>query len=363
MKRIAWFIVPVLLSLLSGLSGSVTAAGESEVFLPLITQRVPELGPISEPLLVDEEGGRIYAQAEVDGEPRTVVLATATGALRRVFNPAGRLGLDRDQQQLLIDQGDAGVLLLDTSSGEQVGTFSIPGEAVADPQIDPGRNRGFVFRDSTIHVLDLETQTEAATVELPLSISVCGDSQGKAPITRSFYEPAGEILFVSATSYVCTPFIQETIISYDSNLEPVGQFDYANIYQAVPFAGNLYGSSVLRGYQPFGLSYWAHNATEEWHSETVVGSDATLKGIVVDGQRNLLYEAIWEYPSQGESERKIRVSRTGDRVAIDTVPWAQLGLGDARLAGHDAQTDQLYFLEEGVLHILPTDILLAAADS
>ena len=61
--------------------------------------------------------------------------------------------------------------------------------AGADPQMDPGRERGFVFRESTIHVLDLSARTESGTMELPGWLSVCGDPQGSPPITRSFYEP------------------------------------------------------------------------------------------------------------------------------------------------------------------------------
>ena len=359
MKRIIGFTIPLLFVLAIGVPGRGAAAAGSQIFLPMIRQSVPELGAIDGPLLVDGEHGRIYTQAEVNGVPRTVALTTANGALLQVFMPTGRLALDRTRQHLIIDGGDAGVTILDGISGAILESLSIPGKAVADPQIDPGRERGFVFRKSTIHVLDLSARTESGTMELPGWLSVCGDPQGSPPITRSFYEPAAGVLFVSATTYVCTPFLQETIFSYDDNLLPSGQSDYSRPYQAVAYAGNLYGSSVLRGYQPFGLSYWALNATEAWYEETVVGSDAMLKGIVVDEQRNLLYEAIWEYPAQGETERMVRVSSTGARDLRHTVPWSRLGLGDARLAGHDAYGDQLYFVEDGVLHVVPTSVLLA----
>lgn len=337
---------------------STYAAEESEVFLPLVSSQLPTLGPIDGPLLIDGGRGRIYTQAEVEGAVYTVVLDAASGELLKLFTPAGRIGLDRAQQRLLIDQGDAGVTILDAVSGTVLGTVSVPGSPAAAPEVDPDRERGFLFRESTVHVVDLDAQIVDATLELPLSLSVCGNSQGAAPITRAFYDSSADLLFVSATTYVCTPFAEETIVSYDSNLEVLAQYEYPNRYQAVAFAGNLYGSSVLRGYQPFGLSYWALNATEEWYSETVVGSDAALKGIVVDGQRNFLYEAIWEYPNQREVERKIRISSTGERALLSTVPWERLGLGDAQLAGYDAVTDQLYFLEDGVLHILPANVLL-----
>lgn len=358
MKRIIWFIVPLFFLLLSPTVGSARPAAESLIFLPVVTRSLPELGPISGPLLIDGEEGRIYTQAEIDGALYTVVLDAENGHLQQFFSPAGRLGLDRAQQRLVVDQGDAGVTILDATSGAVLGKLSVPGGPVADPQINADTARGYLFRESTIHVIDLDAQTIVEMIESPLSLSVCDELQGAAPITRSYYDPAEAMLHVSFTTSVCTPYFTETIVSYNGELEPVAQYEYPNVYQAVPFAGNLYGTSVLRGYQPFGLSYWAFNATEEWYDETVVGSDAELKGIVVDEQRNFLYEALWENPNQGETERMIRISDTADRTLLSTVPWERLGLEDAQLAGYDSVGDQLYFLEDGVLHILATDLLL-----
>lgn len=358
MKRIIWLVVPLLFLLLNPAAGNATPAAESFIFLPLVNRSLPELGLISGPLLIDGEQGRIYTQAEIDGALYTVVLDAENGHLQQFFSPAGRLGLDRVQQRLLIDQGDAGVTILDATNGAVLGNLSVPGGPVADPQINADTATGYLFREDSIHVIDLDAQTFVETVESPLSLSVCDEPQGAAPITHSYYDPAEAMLYVSFTTSVCTPYFTETIVAYNGELDAVAQFDYPNVYQAVPFAGNLYGSSVLRGYQSFGLSYWAFNATEEWYSETIVGSDAELKGIVVDEQRNFLYEALWEYPNQGETERMIRISDTADRALLSTVPWERLGLGDAQLAGYDPISDQLYFLEEGVLHILNTDIIL-----
>jgi hypothetical protein len=48
--------------------------------------------------------------------------------------------------------------------------------------------------------------------------------------------------------------------------------------------------------------------------------------------------------------------------ALATVSYDREPFQDARLVGHDPQTDQLYFLDQGVLYIVPTTSILPVED-
>ena len=82
LSRISLLVLTVILMLVVG-SGSVYGREQKTVehfsYLPIIVRPVPRVEDISEPLLIDGVEGRIYARATVDGELKTVVLATDDG--------------------------------------------------------------------------------------------------------------------------------------------------------------------------------------------------------------------------------------------------------------------------------------------
>lgn len=328
-------------------------------YLPLISRSAPEVKNIREPLLIDGEEGRIYATATLNGVPWTVVLGTSDGHYLDSYPYAGRLAVDRNHHWLLIDRGDDGVVIVDSLNGHRLGVIYLPeyGTPPADPQIDADRGVAYVFRNHNVYTLNLEEKTIAGFRTLYVPLLVCGDLQGPAPITRSFYDGISNTLYISFNTWVCTGFLSDTIHIYDAaSWYKWGEYSTPSQYQAVPFAANLYGFSQLTRLSM--QVYWARSLTQTWYEENDGGNSVTLAGNVVDWSRGLLYEAIWEYKPNGEVDKLIRISLTSNRQLLTTVNYDHPPIQNARLAGHDPHTDQLYFLDEGTLHVLPTTSIL-----
>ena len=342
-------------------NGTQSQAKESNYFayLPVISRPVPQVENIREPLLIDGEQGRIYATATVDGKLQTVVMATAGGRYLYSYPYSGRLALDRKHHWLLIDQGDDGVVILDSLSGRHLGLIDLPvsGPPLADPQVDAGRGVAYAFRDYRVYTLDLQAQAITGSRTLFVPLLVCGDHQGAAPITRSYYDLLSNTLYISFNTWACTGFLSDTIHIYDAaSWGKWGEYSTPSNYQAVPFAGNLFGLSHLTRLSMH--VFWARNNTQTWYEESGGGNSISLAGNVVDWSRGLLYEAYWEYQTGGYVDKLIRVSNTNNRIALATFSYHWEPIQDARLVGHDPHTDQLYFLDQGRLHVAPTTSIL-----
>jgi photosystem II stability/assembly factor-like uncharacterized protein len=183
------------------------------------------------------------------------------------------------------------------------------------------------------------------TTELELETLVCGQPRGPADIIESHLDLLSRRLFLTLVTYVCTPWVGVTLLAVDlPGMVQVGRFETGPNYQAEPFGGSLYGTTLPR----MGPNHtWAWGEGEPWYSVTDEAS-LGLGGIVADWGRGLIYEAIG-----GE----IRVIDPGSREVL-----ARVGLGslaESRLVGHDPLTDQLYFLSgTGRLSLLPAATLL-----
>jgi len=366
MKRHAAILITMLLLALTMMLNTEAANAHSQVmensqpvYLPRITRSLPQLTNIREPLLVDGEEGRIYATANVDGKQQTVVLATADGRYLASYPFAGLLALDRDHHWLLIDQGNDGLVILDSLSGQHLGRIGLPasGPPTADPQLDPGRGVAYAFRDHTVYILDIQRRRISESHTLYVPLLVCGEPQGAAPINRSYYDLLSNTLYISFNTWVCTGFLSDTIHIYDAvTWHKWGEYSTPSAYQAVPFAGNLYGLSYLTRLNLH--AFWARGHTRTWYEESGGGNGISLAGNVVDWSRGLLYEAYWEYKPGGDVNKLIRVSTTNNRVTLATANYDREPYRDARLVGHDPHTDQLYFLDEGSLMVVPTKSIL-----
>jgi hypothetical protein len=361
--RISLLLLTLLLMLVAiaaGASGPATAA-EYFFYLPLVSRPAPNVENITPPLLIDGEEGRIYAVAPVDGVRETVVLATADGHFLDSYPYAGRLALDRNHHWLLIDEGDEGLVILDSLSGQLSGAIDIPisGSQLADPQVDPSSGLAYAFRGNNAHTLDIQQQSVTESRALIVPFIHCGEPSGVASIDGSLYDPISNTLYVSFLSRACTPHFGYTIHSYDpATWHEWAERDTANRYQAAAFAGNLYGmdfDSILGTH-----AYWALNRSGTWYSEAGGGGLVGLAGSVVDWSRGLLYEAFWGYETgtSGAVVKKIRVSYTNDRQILAVVESDLPPILDARLAGHDPHTDMLYFLDQGALFVMPTTSVL-----
>ena len=325
---------------------------------------VPDIRNIVEPLLIDGEAGRIYASANVDGQPKSVLLSATDGSLLAVYPYSGRLALDQNHHLLLVDQGVAGITVVDSASGKGLGKLELPvsAESAADPQVDPKNGYAYIFRKGTVYALDVRAGIVVISKTLSLPFLVCGQAQGNADIKHSFYDSVSSTLYMSLNTWSCNGFFRDTILVYDaSTLNELGQFETASVYQAVAFAGSLYGTSQdtrLRIHD-----YWAHRNNKTWFLEGVGGSVVEMGGIVIDQKRELLYEDVGEHEHAQDPNinKQIRISSTTTRQLLKTVTINDLPVKNARLVGHDAYTDNLYFLEGGKLVIAPTTSILPVA--
>jgi hypothetical protein len=315
------------------------------------TLHAPPSGDVSqlvEPLLIDGEKGWIFASALVNGQPKTVKLATNDGRQLAAYGAAGKLALDRSSGRLFVDQGSAGMTVLDATTGALLATVALPmpGQVQADPQVDPTTGRVFAFRGSDIYVLDRGQNAANRALTVAIPGSVCGDPSKDAPIAQSFYDLVNHKLYLVLTTYVCTPWVGYTIVGYDANtLEELGRYETAAPFQAVPFLDSLYGTTTSHVGRHVA---WAWNGREAWNEEGLDGS-ARLQGIVADWKRQFIYEAL---------NGKIRISKAYPRAMMGEIEVTSLA-ANGRLVGHDPLTDQLYFLVDGRLAIRPTATLFA----
>jgi len=314
---------------------------------PTIAPTPGETGSVSdlvEPLLIDGEKGWILASAQLDGQPKTVRLATEDGRLLAAYDVLGKLALDRTAGRLFIDQGQAGVVILDARTGAHLATVALPtaGPAEAEPQVDPTTGLAYAFRDRTVYVIDPATAQVVQTVTLHIPSSVCGEPGEDAPIARSFYDLVNRKLYLAFTTYVCTPWVQQTLAAYDvGTMVELGRYQTELSYHAVPYADSLYGTTAGR----LGRNVsWAWNGREAWFEQG--DEDRYLQGIVADWGRGLVYEAL---------DGQIWVLTPYPREVIERVDVPVLKSG-GRLVGHDPISDHLYFLVNGYveLHRTPT---------
>lgn len=342
----------------AGRVASQVKAADSFIYLPLVARPAPYVESIQEPLLIDGAEGRIYATAAVDDKSQTVVVATGDGRYLDSYPYSGRLALDRNHHRLLIDQGDEGIAILDSLSGQELGLIALPGSEPppAEPQIDANQGIAYIFRSHTVYVLDIQSQRIIGSHNLFVPLLVCGEPQGAAPITQSFYDLISDTLYVSFNTWVCTGFLSDTIHIYDAaSWQKWGEYRTPSHYQAVAFAANLYGLSHMTRLSMH--VFWARGLTQTWYEESGSGNSVYLAGNVVDWSRGLLYEAFWEYKPGDDVDKLIRVSNT-KRFTLATISYEREPVQDARLVGHDPHTDQLYFLDQGSLIVVPTKSIL-----
>jgi hypothetical protein len=301
----------------------------------------------AEPLLIDGEKGWLFVSAQVDDQPKTVKLSTTDGRLLGAYDVVGRLALDRTGERLIVDQGAAGVAILDERTGALQAMVSLPitGSAPAAPQVDPTTGLAYAFRDKTVYVIDPAAAAVVREETSSIVGSVCGDPWDDAPIARSFYDLVNHRLYLAFVTYVCTPWVHQTIVAYDASpLAELGHYETELRYQAVPFSDSLYGTTAGR----LGRNVsWAWNGREVWFEQGDQGR--SLQGIVADWGRQLVYEAL---------DGQIWVLTPYPHQVIQRVDVPALA-GGGRLIGHDPISDQLYFLlRDGQLEIRPTLAIL-----
>jgi hypothetical protein len=305
---------------------------------------------IAEPLLIDGERGRLYAQAQVNAQPKTVVLSTVDGRLLATFEPNGRLALDRTHNRLVVDQGEAGLLVLDAADGRVITRVALPPAVPVTPQVNPTNGLIYAFRDRTVYLIHPLTGAIERTVELSIETLVCGQPGNPAAITGSDYDMVNGKLYLTFITYACTPWVGVTIVVYEAaTMTELGRQGAEIRYQAVAFGDNLYGTSVSR-LGP--ASYWAWNEGGTWYQEGTSEYGGNPAGMVADWGRQLVYEAIGQ---------QVRIIEPATRNLMKEVEVGLLA-NDGRLAGHDPISDNLYFLSsDGRLSLWPAVNLFGAS--
>ena len=342
MKRLQGSLALIVLlslaacSLIEPATRSGETAGAPDLLAPQATPTdapppgAPQLAILS-PLQVDSQGGRLYATGQVNGQPRLLVLDAADGHLLAAWDTLGALALDAARGRLVVDQGRGGLALLDAASGALTATVELPPQdGPPPPQIDTATGLVYAFRAATVYVIDPAIPDILQAAPLTVAHTVCDEPAGDAPIYQTAYDPAATRLYLSFITYNCIPWVSATLVAYDGrDLTETGRHDIDIRSQFAAHDGRLFGASVSR-LGPTLL--WAWDGAAGWLE---AGADFTggPAGMVVDGERGLLYEALGETLRIIDPDGRAAVSET-------VVPL----LAGSALAGHDAGHDQLYFV-------------------
>ena len=303
------------------------------------------------PIHIDGVNGRLYADAQVNGESKIAVLNTRDGNLIAAWDNPGRLALDPSRERLVVDRGAQGVALLNAATGETQGVVSLPAQdGPPDPQINNRTGMIYAFRGSTVHVIDPATRGVIRSTEFEVPATTCDAPSGDAPIYRTATDPAAERLYLSFITHSCIPWVTATLLALDTELRTeIGRMDVDINTQFLPYDENLFGSSVSR-LGP--TSFWAWDGATRWHDESA-DFQGHLAGMVLDRQRELIYEAV------GEVLRVVDPAKR-EVVAQASVPLLAAG----KLAGHDPASDNLFFVSDtGRLYIWPAENLFNTATS
>lgn len=304
----------------------------------------PQLVILS-PLQIDSANGRLYADAQVNGESKIAILDAHDGRLIAAWDGPGQLAIDADRARLVVDRGAQGVALLDAATGETQAVVELPPQdGPPAPQVDARTGHIYAFRESTMFVIDPATREVITTVPFKIDRTVCDAPGGDATIYQTAYDPAGDKLYLSFISYSCIPWISSTVVAYDTSVPAeIGRTEVDINTQFVAIDEGLFGMSVTR----LGPTvYWAWDGVTRWHDESgdYQGQPA---GMIVDRERDLIYEAIGEI---------IRIIDPDERTLTAQVS-APL-LAESRLAGHDPASDNLYFVgTTGRLYLWPASNL------
>jgi photosystem II stability/assembly factor-like uncharacterized protein len=293
------------------------------------------------PLVVDAGSGRLYLPAVVDGAERIVALAASDGRLLATYDASGAFAVDGAQGWLYVDRDEGGLSVLDVGSGALHTIVSLPGTTDPwrtenpAPQADPAAGQVLAFRDNILYLVDPVAGAVVDTVpfEVPKAQD-CRELDGPLSIEWSAYDSDRRLLYLGFLTYVCTPWYGETVIAYDLDAgAEVGRSGHMGPPTVTAAAGALYGSHWYR----FGIGYrWA------WHDgqpDLLSGDWLSAPRLYVDPTRGRLYEAA----------DPLQVLDAGTLDLMLSVPSPVAG----ELVGYDPGTDQLYFLSEGKLHILP----------
>lgn len=293
----------------------------------------PTAYAITGPLVIDSEGGRIYAPGRVGEDYQTLVLAASDGALLATYPVVGQLALDATHGWLYVDQGDAGVTVLDANTGAwQASTRDLPEPPPGirpAPQADIANMQGLVFRDNMIYVLDGMT---GATIRA-LTTDVKLMNSGALPIEGMVFDNDARILYLAYSYSPYYPHQAAAVVALDldSGSEIARQVGACTLGQSPAAAGSLYSTAEGVWFHYYGGSgsVCAWRQGQPWFVSRSWTNDL-LPGLQLDTQRGRLYGAT-------ETELLVFDAPTMALLLVAARPAGQL-------AGYDPKTNQLYFV-------------------
>ncbi|MGA9349642.1 MAG: hypothetical protein WBW48_12685, partial [Anaerolineae bacterium] len=307
----------------------------------------PIVVELSSPMVVDSEAGRLYMSATIDGVQQVVALAATDGQLLSTYDIVGPFAADGVHGWLYVDRDETGLTVLDAQTGIPHAIVPLPSnknewrEDNPAPQADPATGQVLAFRDNVVYVADPEKAVVTRTIPFDIpKAEDCRMPTGPLPIEWATYDSARRILYLDFETYVCTPWIGHTLVSYDmTSRTEIAQRGVPPPFSATAFDGYLYGSSWFRMGDGF---RWAWRDGRPWFES----SDWSygVPEFEVDPTRQWLY---------GLDVGGLHVfdARTMALIMIAPLPV------DGQLVGYDPKTDQLYFLVNGGLWPWPASAI------
>jgi len=244
---------------------------------------------------VDSQSGRLYMTGRVDGVQQIVALAAADGRLLATYGLTGTIDVDPARGWLYVDQNRSGLHVLDAQTGEQMTLVSLPssrrqGVTYPAPEADPGTGQVLAFRDHLAYVIDPEQGAVARIIpfDIPKG-NDCRTLTDPLPVEWAVYDDTRRLLYLDFVTYACTPWIGETIVSFDMNVNTQVAQQGVPSGPVTAFDGYLYGS----GWYRMGIGYrWIWRDGKPWFVSEGWSNSARL---FVDAPRGRLYEFGGDY--------------------------------------------------------------------
>ena len=306
----------------------------------------PVVRDLVAPLVVDSKSGRLYVTGRVAGSQQIVALAAADGRLLSTYGMTGTFAIDPARGWLYVDQNENGLLVMDAQTGEKKTLISLPSSQqrrmiYPAPVADPSTGQVLAFRDHSVYVIDPDQGAVVTTIPFTIpKARDCRSLTNPLPIEWAVYDDTRRLLYLNFVTYVCTPWIGETLVSFDMDARTQVAQQGVTLATATASNGSLYGSSWYR----MGVGYrWAWRDGQPWFESEGWNNRANL---FVDQGRGRLYESS---VSHG-----FRVFDLETMSLLFILPSPV----DGDLVGYDPGTDQLYYLQEGQLTTWPGGAIL-----
>jgi photosystem II stability/assembly factor-like uncharacterized protein len=174
-----------------------------------VTTTHPISWEVTGPRLADESARRSYAQGQVDGLEKTLVLDSIGEGLLSTYDLAGKLALDGKNGWLYVDQGPAGLAVVDLHAQQLHKVVALPEtDHPPFPQADPDTGRVLAFRDNAVYIIDpasgsiVDTMAAAPINQVHCSSGLVNSSP--RPINLTAYDQANHILYLDFNDFTCT---------------------------------------------------------------------------------------------------------------------------------------------------------------